>query len=90
MGYTVIAVVVTSALLWYRSVNDHVNSQGNRKPSVLADDVYEVLVNIAEGKTQPPVKERTRAMRAAAVRYWRAKGRILVKKDNGKKVLSLF
>ena len=34
---------------------------------------------------QPPVKEQTRAMRGAAVRYWRAGGRISVKEDHGDK-----
>ena len=54
---------------------------------MLADDVYEALVNLAEGKSLPPVKERTKAIRTATVRYWRAKGKISVKDDNGKKAL---
>jgi len=54
---------------------------------VFADDVYEALVNLAEGKPLPPVKERTKAIRTATVRYWRAKGKISVKDDNGKKAL---
>ena len=65
--------------------NDYVNLQGNRKPSALADDVYAALVNLAEGKSQPAVKERTKAMRTAAVRFWRSKGRLSVKEDNGKR-----
>ena len=40
-------------------------------------------------KTQPPVKERTEPKGTAAVRFWRTKGRLLVKEDNGKKVLYL-
>ena len=56
-------------------------------PSVLADDVYEALVNLAEGKSLPPVKERTKAIRTATLRYWRVKGKISVKDDNGKKAL---
>ena len=55
--------------------------------AALADNVYEALVNLAEGKSLPPVKERTKAIRTATVRYWRAKGKILVKDDNGKKAL---
>ena len=53
MSYTFFAVVVTLALLWHSSVTgiDHVNLQGNRKPSGLADDVYAALVNLAEGKS---------------------------------------
>ena len=34
---------------------------------------------------QPPVKEQTKATRGAAVRYWRASGRISVKEDHGDK-----
>ena len=46
------------------------------------------LNNLGEGKSQPPVKERTKAMRTAATRYWRAKGLIFVKEDRkGKKAL---
>ena len=81
MSYTVFAVVAALVLLWHSSVavDDCKNSLGNRKPSVLADDIYEALVNLAEGKSLPPVKERTKAIRTATVRYWRAKGKISVK-----------
>ena len=67
MSYTVFAVVAALVLLWHSSVavDDRKNSLGNRKPSVLADDVYEALVNLAEGKSLPPVKERTEAIRTA-------------------------
>lgn len=84
-------MVVTLAFLLHSSVtgNDHVNLQGNRKPSALADDVYAALVNLAECKSQPAVKEWTKAMRTAAVRFWRSKGRLSVKEENGKKVLYL-
>ena len=89
MSYTVFAVVAALVLLWHSSVavDERKNSLGNRKHSVLADDVYEALVNLAEGKSLPPVKERTKAIRTATVRYWRAKGKISVKDDNGKKAL---
>ena len=53
----------------------------------IADDVHEALLVLVEGKAQPPVKERTRAMRAAAVRYGRAGGKISVKEDHGDKAL---
>ena len=53
---------------------------------MLADDIYEALVNLAEGKSLPPVKEWPRkAIHTATVRYWRAKGKISVKDNNGKK-----
>ena len=89
MGYTAFAIAVALALFLHSSValDDRVNSQGNRKPSVLPDDIYEALINLAEGKALPPVKEWTTAMRTAAVRFWRAKGRILVKEEKGKKEL---
>ena len=53
----------------------------------IADDVHEALLVLVEGKAQPPVKERTRAMCAAAVRYGRAGGKISVKEDHGDKAL---
>ena len=66
MRFIVLAVMVLAliALLWDRSVvyKDQKNFEGNRKPSVLLDDVYEVLLDLVEGKAQPPVKERTKAM----------------------------
>ena len=66
---------------------DRENSEGNVKSYVLADDVYEALLDLVVGKAQPPVKERTRAIRAAAVQYWRPGGRISVKKDHVGKAL---
>ena len=73
-------VLALLALLWDRSVTheDRENSEGNVKSHVLADDVYEALLDLVVGKAQPPVKERTRAMRAAAVQYWRSGGMISV------------
>ena len=58
-----------------------------RQFSFLVDDIYEALLDLVEGKAQPPVKEGTKAMRAAAVRHWRAGGRISVKEDHGDKAL---
>ena len=66
---------------------DRENSEGNVKSYVLADDVYKALLDLVVGKAQPPVKERTRAIRAAAVQYWRPGGRISVKKDHVGKAL---
>ena len=91
MKFIVLAVMVVAllALLWDRSVayKDRENFEGSWKPSVLAEDVYEALFDLVEGKAQPPVKEQTRAMSATAVRYWRAGGRISVKDDHGDKAL---
>ena len=54
---------------------------------MLADDVSDALVNLAEGKSLPPVKERTKAIRTATVRYWRAKGKISVQRRQREKKL---
>ena len=56
-------VLALIALLWDRSVvyKDQKNFEGNRKPFVLPEDVYEVLLHLVEGKVQP-VKELTRVM----------------------------
>ena len=51
------------------------------------DDVYAALLDLVEGMAQPPGKEGTKTMRAAAVRHWRAGGRISVKEDHGDKAL---
>jgi len=87
MGYTAFAIAVALALFLYSSValDDRVNSQGNSKPSVLQDDIYEALVNLAEGKALFPVKERTTAMRTAAVGFWKPKVGRHSKKTKGKK-----
>ena len=91
MRFIVLAVMVLALLasLWDRSVahKDRENFEGNRKPSDSADDVHEALLDLVEGKAQPPVKERRRAMRAAAVRYWRAGGRISVRENHGDRTL---
>ena len=54
MKFIVLAVMVVAllALLWDRSVayKDRENFEGNRKPSVFADDVYEALFDLVEGK----------------------------------------
>ena len=66
MRFIVLAFMVLAliALLWYRSVvyKDQKNFEGNRKPFVLPEDVYEVLLHLVEGKVQPPVKELTKVM----------------------------
>ena len=58
-----------------------------RQFSFLVDDIYEALLDLVEGKAQPPVKEGTKAMRAAAVRHWRAGGRISVKEASTVKII---
>lgn len=52
---------------------------------MLLDDIYEVLINFVEGKVLLLVKERITVMRIVVVRFWRVKGRILVKEEKGKK-----
>lgn len=88
MSYIVFVVVVVLVLLWYSLVvvDDCKNLLGNRKFFVLVDDVYEVLVNFVEGKFLLLVKEWMKVICIVIVRYWRVKGKILVKDDNGKKV----
>ncbi|PFX12443.1 hypothetical protein AWC38_SpisGene23600 [Stylophora pistillata] len=51
-------VLAFLALLWDRAVTykDRENSEGNRKPTALADDVYEALFDLVECKAQPPVE----------------------------------
>ena len=46
----VMVLIALQALLRDRSVahKDRENSEGNRKPSALADDVYEALLDLVE------------------------------------------
>lgn len=87
MSYTVFAVVAALALLWHSSVafNDRHSSLGNSKSSVLADDIYDALINLAKGKSLTPVKEGRKAIQTPTRSFWRAKGKILVKEGNRKK-----
>lgn len=61
MRFIVLAAMVLAflALLWDRSVahKDRETFEENRKPSALADDVYEALLDFVESKAQPPVEE---------------------------------
>ena len=57
-GFSINCIIVGQVCGLQRSEN----FEGNRKPSVLPDDVYEVLLHLVEGKAQPPVKELTRVM----------------------------
>ena len=59
--------------------------RGDRNPSAISDD-------ICHDKTRnalPRVKERSRAEKSASVRYWRLKGEISLRRENGKVVLYL-
>ena len=63
------------------------DGRARRNPSAIADDIYEALIKTVEGQRQPQVKERTKAQRTASVQYWRADGKIMIKEENGEKIL---
>ena len=64
--------------------------RGKLNPTTIPDEIYECMVKIAKGTTLPPVKERTNAEKSAYVRYWRAKGKTTVQKENEKDVFFFF
>ena len=53
----------------------------------LDDDTYETLFRLCEDSFDVPVRERTKAQKAACVRFWRNRGAFSVQRVNGKKVL---
>lgn len=58
--------------------------RGDRNPFTIPDDIYDAMIKLATGKALPPVKERSRAKKSASVRYWRSKGEIPLRRENGK------
>jgi len=61
--------------------------RGKRNQLAIADVIYNALIKIIEGDPLPPVKQRTKVQRSAAVRYCIYKGEIKVVEENGQKVL---
>ena len=61
--------------------------RGNRKPSAISDDIYDALLLLVKGDSLPPVKERNRAQKSAAIRLWRSRGQLSIREENSKEVL---
>ena len=61
--------------------------RGDRDKSAIDDAIYDVLIRMVEGERLPAVKDRTRAQRSAAVRYWRAHGDLSVKEEGSCKFI---
>ena len=59
----------------------------DRRQRVIPDPIYNALVEIVDGVSLPPVKERTTAQKSTLVRYWRFKGEFTTTEENGVKVL---
>ena len=51
------------------------------------DDTYETLYKLCEDNFDVPVRERTKAQKAACVRFWRNREAFSVQRVNGKKLL---
>lgn len=64
-----------------------VEGRGKRNPSAMADDIYDALLMLVKGDPLPPVKERSRAQKSAAIRFWRSKGQFSIRTENSKEVL---
>lgn len=69
------------------ATNSKGKGRGVRDKSAIPDEIYDALISIIEGERLPSVKERTRAQRSAAVRYWRANGDLTVKEERGRKFI---
>lgn len=52
----------------------------------IGEDEYEVLLSLANGNFQKPVKDRTNVEKSAVIKFWRAKGRFTVD-DSGRVLL---
>ena len=61
--------------------------RGDRSKSAIGDAIYDVLIRMIESERLPAVKDRTRAQRSAAVRYWRAHGDLSVKEEGSCKFI---
>lgn len=61
--------------------------RGNRKPSAISDDIYDALLLLVKDDSLPPVKERNRAQKSAAIRLWRSRGQLSIREENSKEVL---
>ena len=61
--------------------------RGDRDKSAIDDAIYDVLIRMVQGERLPAVKDRTRAQRSAAVRYWRAHGDLSVKEEGSCKFI---
>ena len=64
-----------------------VKGRGNRNPSAIEYDIYDALLLLINGDPLPPVKERSRAQKSAAIRLWRSKGQLNIRRENSNDVL---
>ena len=53
----------------------------------IEDDIYDALLLLINGDPLPPVKERSRAQKSAAIRLWRSKGQLNIRRENSKDAL---
>ena len=75
--------VLVSPVLAVRKVE----GRGNRNPSGISDDIYDALLLLVKGDSLPPVKERNRTQKSAAIRLWRSRGQLSIREENIKEVL---
>ena len=66
-----------------------VTGRGDRKPSAMDDQIYEIILRLELGKFKKPVNERTTQEKSAIVRRHRYKGRWSVELIQGRHVLML-
>jgi len=59
----------------------------SRQISPMDDETYKTIFSLCEGSFDVPVKERTKSVKSACVRFWRNQESYSIKKQNGKKVL---
>ncbi|KAL9977788.1 hypothetical protein ACROYT_G015231 [Oculina patagonica] len=86
-----VCLLVLTLFVCFIALSVATNSKGKglgvRDKSAIPDEIYDALISIIEGERLPSVKERTRAQRSAAVRYWRANGDLTVKEERGRKFI---
>ena len=56
-------------------------------PLQFQGDIYDTLLLLLKGDSLPPVKERNRAQKSAAIHLWRSGGQLSIREENRKEVL---
>ena len=68
---------------------DSVYARGKRKPTVMNDGIYDVIMKIESGNFKSAVKDRSKLERSAYVHHWRYRGRWSVEIKDSEQILLL-
>ena len=68
---------------------DSVYARGKRKPTVMNDGIYDVIMKIESGNFKSAVKDRSKLERSAYIHHWRYRGRWSVEIKDSEQILLL-